>query len=273
MRTTSSIDTDGRGIRATELGRFSGDPDFMLSLAKGLVVLEAFSSGMDCSTVAKISAVTCLSRAAVRRCLYTLSQLGYARAPDGQGYSVNARLSTVSCTSGLREELARAAQPILSTIQRSSRVCYSVTTLEAYELICIARTPTDSLTKIGNYLDSPLPAYCTSMGRLLIASLPRASLESYLRNVVMTPLTERTIVTVERLRAALRLIQCRGYASCDQEYAPGFRSVAVAIHSRSGKVVASLNASTYGGTPETHQMEALFVSQLRRAAVELSSYL
>jgi IclR family pca regulon transcriptional regulator len=272
----SPIVTDGPRNKAMDLERFSGDPEFMLSLAKGLVVLEACGSEMDCPTIAKLSTMTGLSRAAVRRCLYTLSQLGYAREVDGQGYAAKARLSTfihTIHTNGLREELARAAQPILSSIQRNQRVCYSVTTLEADKTICIARTSTDPLTGTGKYLDTPLPAYCTAMGRLLIASLPPVSLESYLRSVVVTPFTGRTTKTVRRLRIALRLIRRRGFASCDQEYALGFRSVAVPIHLRSGKVVASLNASTYGSDLTAYQTEANFVPQLRRAAAELSSSL
>jgi IclR family transcriptional regulator, pca regulon regulatory protein len=276
MRVISRIETDGTRNKAMDLERFSGDPEFMLSLAKGLVVLEACGSEMDCPTIAKLSTVTGLSRAAVRRCLYTLSRLGYAREVDGQGYAAKARLSTfihTIHTNGLREELARAAQPILNSIQRNQRVCYSVTTLEADKTICIARTPTDPLTGTGKYLDTPLPAYCTAMGRLLVASLPPVSLESYLRSVVVTPFTGRTTKTVGRLRIALRLIRRRGFASCDQEYALGFRSVAVPIHLRSGKVVASLNASTYGSDLKVYQTEAIFVPQLRRAAAEFSSSL
>jgi IclR family pca regulon transcriptional regulator len=276
MRVISRIETDGTRNKAMDLERFSGDPEFMLSLAKGLVVLEACGSEMDRPTIAKLSTVTGLSRAAVRRCLYTLSRLGYAREVDGQGYAAKARLSTfihTIHTNGLREELARAAQPILNSIQRNQRVCYSVTTLEADKTICIARTPTDPLTGTGKYLDTPLPAYCTAMGRLLVASLPPVSLESYLRSVVVTPFTGRTTKTVGRLRIALRLIQRRGFASCDQEYALGFRSVAVPIHLRSGKVVASLNASTYGSELKVYQTEAIFVPQLRRAAAEFSSSL
>jgi hypothetical protein len=54
----SRIETDGLGNKAMDLKRFSGDPEFMLSLAKGLVVLEAFGSEMDCPTIAKLSTVT-----------------------------------------------------------------------------------------------------------------------------------------------------------------------------------------------------------------------
>jgi hypothetical protein len=120
----SRIDTDGRRNNAMDFKRFTGDPDFMLSLAKGLVVLEAIGSKMDCRTIAKLSAVTGLSRAAVRRCLYTLSQLGYATKVDGQGYAAKTGLSifihTVD-TYRLREELARTAHLPLRS-EKSSRL-------------------------------------------------------------------------------------------------------------------------------------------------------
>jgi hypothetical protein len=101
----SGTDIDDPENKAMKLRRFSGDPDFMLSFAKGLAVLEAFGSEIECPTIAKISAVTGLSRAAVRRCLYTLSQLGYASTVNGQGYAVNTRLSTVNQANSLRRRM------------------------------------------------------------------------------------------------------------------------------------------------------------------------
>ena len=101
----SGADIDDPENKAMKLRRFSGDPDFMLSFAKGLAVLEAFGSEIECSTIAKISAVTGLSRAAVRRCLYTLSQLGYASTVSGQDYAANTRLSTVNQANGLRRRM------------------------------------------------------------------------------------------------------------------------------------------------------------------------
>jgi biotin operon repressor len=101
----SGTDIDDPENKAMKLRRFSGDPDFMLSFAKGLAVLEAFGSEIECSTIAKISAETGLSRAAVRRCLYTLSQLGYVSTVSGQGYAVNTRLSTVNQANSLRRRM------------------------------------------------------------------------------------------------------------------------------------------------------------------------
>jgi IclR helix-turn-helix domain len=109
MKVISRIETDGRTNEATNFKRFSGDPEFMLSLAKGLIVLEAIGSTMDCPTIAKLSAVTGLSRA-VKRCLYTLSQLGYARLmarvipprPDLRYSSIpdNQRITRRTCKGG-----------------------------------------------------------------------------------------------------------------------------------------------------------------------------
>jgi hypothetical protein len=122
MRVISRIDTDGRRNNAMDFKRFSGDPEFMLSLAKGLVVLEAIGSTMDCPTIAKLSAATGLSRAAVRRCLYTLSQLGYAAKVAGQGYAAKAGLSIfIRAVHPDRspEELARAAHLPLTSSEKS----------------------------------------------------------------------------------------------------------------------------------------------------------
>jgi IclR family pca regulon transcriptional regulator len=105
----SGTDIDDPENKAMKLRRCSGDPDFMLSFAKGLAVLEAFGSEIECPTIAKISGVTGLSRAAVRRCLYTLSQLGYASTVSGQDYAANTRLSTVNQANGLRRRMEEKA--------------------------------------------------------------------------------------------------------------------------------------------------------------------
>ena len=74
-------------LPAKALESYTGDANFMSSLARGLAVLETFTQNTPQMTISQISGKTGLSRAAVRRCLYTLSKLGYVGAEDGQHYS------------------------------------------------------------------------------------------------------------------------------------------------------------------------------------------
>ncbi len=98
---------------AAALDVYTGDPNFMTSLARGLVVIQAFTQQSPQMTISQLSIKTGLSRAAVRRCLYTLTKLGFAGAEDGSRYSLRPRMLTLSHTYTTSNTLSSAAQPIL----------------------------------------------------------------------------------------------------------------------------------------------------------------
>jgi IclR family pca regulon transcriptional regulator len=123
------------------------------------------------------------------------------------------------------------------------------------------------------HIGSRLPAYCTSMGRILLAYLPTDQLEQYLAKVNLVPHTTRTITSVEKLRLALRNIRRNGYAICDQEYEVGLRSIAVPVYSSTGRVVATLNLSGNAPRLSVLEMQNRFLTPLRNAANELSVFL
>ena len=95
------------------LDSYTGDPNFMASLARGLVVIEAFTPQTPQMTISQLSLRTGLSRAAVRRCLYTLVKLGFAGADESQRYSLRPKMLTLANTYTASSTLANAAQPIL----------------------------------------------------------------------------------------------------------------------------------------------------------------
>jgi IclR family pca regulon transcriptional regulator len=123
------------------------------------------------------------------------------------------------------------------------------------------------------HIGSRLPAYCTSMGRILLAYLPVEQLEQYFAKVNLVPHTTRTITSVEKLRLILRNIRRNGYAICDQEYEVGLRSIAVPVYSSSGRVVATLNLSGNAPRISVLEMQSRFLAPLRNAASELSVFL
>src|ERR1700733_12280895 len=100
---------------------FTGDPNFMTSLARGLIVIQAFTQQSPQMTISQLSVKTGLSRAAVRRCLYTLTKLGFAGAEDGSRYSLRPRMLTLSHTYTTSNTLSAAAQPILERMSAALR--------------------------------------------------------------------------------------------------------------------------------------------------------
>src|SRR5882762_4804218 len=258
---------------AATLDVYTGDPNFMTSLARGLIVIQAFTQQSPQMTISQLSIRTGLSRAAVRRCLYTLTKLGFAGAEDGSRYSLRPRMLTLSHTYTASNTLSAPAQPILERMSAALPESFSVATLDGEDIVYIARTQVNRVMAVDLHIGSRLPAYCTSMGRILLAYLPAEQLEQYFAKVNLIPHTTRTITSVEKLRLALRNIRRNGYAICDQEYEVGLRSLAVPVYSASGRVVATLNLSGNAPRLSVLEMQSRFLIPLRNAANELSVFL
>jgi IclR family pca regulon transcriptional regulator len=252
---------------------YTGDPNFMTSLARGLIVIQAFTQNSPQMTISQLSVKTGFSRAAVRRCLYTLTKLGFAGAEDGSRYSLRPRMLSLSHTYTASNTLSSAAQPILERLSAALRESFSVATLDGDDIVYIARTQVNRVMAVDLHIGSRLPAYCTSMGRVLLAHLPTEQLEQYLSRVVLTPHTTRTITSAEKLHLALRNVRRNGYALVDQEYEVGLRSLAVPVFSTSGRVVATVNLSGNAPRLSVYEMQSRYLTHLRNAANELGVFL
>jgi IclR family pca regulon transcriptional regulator len=259
--------------RTSALETFSGDPDFMVSLAKGLIVLEAISSLSGLPTIANLSDTTGLSRAAVRRCIYTLSKLGYARSTKDRQPELWSMTTSIRTSNGLRKALTHGADSLFGALRRKKDECFSVTMLEGDEVVCIASTSLHGPKETGIKVDTRLPAYCSSMGRMFLASLSPVYLEGYLARVVLNQLTPRTVRTVEGLRMILDHTRRRGYGSCDQEYAEQFRSLACPVRCRGLGIVGTFNVSTASKQSSIHALEIDQLTHISLAANELASRL
>ena len=269
----SAADNSVPGSPSASLDGFSGDPNFMTSLARGLLVIQSFSPQTPQMTISQLSAKTGLSRAAVRRCLYTLTKLGFAGIEDGSRYALRPRMLTLSNSYSASNSLSTAAQPILERMSAVLRESFSVATLDGEDIVYIARSSVSRVMSDDLHIGSRLPAYCTSMGRVLLAYLPGEQLEQYLARVVLTPFTARTVTNVDKLRLALRNVRRHGYALVDQEYEVGLRSLAVPVYAPTGRVVATLNLSGSAPRMPVYEMQTKFLPHLRNAATELGAFL
>jgi IclR family transcriptional regulator, pca regulon regulatory protein len=258
---------------SSTLDQYTGDPNFMTSLARGLLVIQSFSPQTPQMTISQLAVKTGLSRAAVRRCLYTLTKLGFAGVEDGSRYALRPRMLTLSNTYSASSSLSTAAQPILERMSAVLRESFSVATLDGDDIVYIARSNVSRVMSDDLHIGSRLPAYCTSMGRVLLAHLPQDQLEQYLARVVLTAHTTRTVTSAEKLSLALRNVRRNGYALVDQEYEVGLRSLAVPVYSPTGRIVATLNLSGSAPRMPAYDMQTRFLPHLRNAATELGAFL
>jgi IclR family pca regulon transcriptional regulator len=258
---------------ASTLDAFAGDPNFMTSLARGLLVIQSFTPQTPQMSISQLSVKTGISRAAVRRCLYTLAKLGFAGAEEGSRYALRPHMLALSNSYSASNSLSTAAQPILERLSATLHESFSVATLDGDDIVYIARSAVSRVMSDDLHIGSRLPAYCTSIGRVLLAYLPTEQLEQYLARVVLTPHTARTVSSVEKLRLALRNVRRHGYALVDQEYEVGLRSIAVPVYSPTGRVVATVNLSGSAPRISLYEMQTRFLPHLRNAATELGAFL
>ena len=248
----------------------SGDPNFMSSLARGLAVIQAFSGRKRQLTISQLSATTGFSRAAVRRCLYTLTKLGFAGSDDGRHFFLRPRILALGHSYISSMPLAHAAQPVLEHVSRLLHESCSIATLDGDDILYIARANVTRIMSIHLGVGSRLPAFCTSMGRILLASLSPEETEAYLARVEFKHFTDRTINGAEKLRQVLRLVRKNGFCIVDQELELGLRSMAVPIESAAGKVMAALNVGMHAHRLSITDMQTKCLPHLRAAAQELS---
>lgn len=259
---------------AAEIEALSGDPNFMTSLARGLAVIQGFTQQKRSLTVAQLAQRTGLSRAAVRRCLYTLSRLGLAGSDDGKNFALRPKILTLGHAYLSSSTLAVSAQPLLDRVSQALDESSSIALLDDDEILYVARSSTTRrIMSVDLSIGTRLPAYCTSMGRVLLAHLPRPALDAYFRRVQLVAHTPRTLVSAERIRKALAGVARDGYAIVDQELELGLRSIAVPVRDLRDKVVAAMNISTQASRVPMTDLPKRFLPELAAAARELTPML
>jgi len=251
----------------------NGDPDFMTSLARGLAVIRVFSDRRRSLTIPQISQLTKFSRAAVRRCLYTLGRLGYV-STGPRLFNLEPRILELGHAYLSSTPLAPAAQPILDTLCESLHESCSVSILDGSDILYVARSSTTvRLLSVDLGVGSRLPAYCTSMGRVLLAYLPEERLREYLAHAEMIAHTKRTITSRAKLLNELADVRKKGYAIVDQELEIGLRSIAVPVQLKSGSAAAAMNVGTQAARVPIGELRERIYPQLRGAAQRLSALL
>ncbi|MCQ4327317.1 IclR family transcriptional regulator [Stutzerimonas stutzeri] len=258
---------------ARRIEQFAGDPNFMSSLARGLAVVNAFQERKRHLTIAQISHRTEIPRAAVRRCLYTLMQLGYVTT-DGRTYSLLPKVLTLGHAYLSSTPLAVSAQPFLDRISEQLHEACNLATLEGEQVLYLARSAVPQrLISVDLSVGSRLPAYCTSMGRILLAARSDEELRDYLAHADLQMKTSRTLYTPEALLECLQQVRAQGWCIVDQELEQGLRSIAVPVYDSTGHVLAAMNVSTHAGRVSASELEKRFLPILQAASADLSSQL
>ncbi len=241
----------------------------MESFARGLAVIRAFEGGRPEMTIADAARITGLSRAAVRRCFHTLITLGYASVENGT-YALTPQVLTLGYAYLGSAPLARYAQPILERASEQLHESCSMSVLDGADIVYVARAATRRILSVGLSVGSRLPAYCTSMGRVLLAGMAPAQLAEYFARLKMVAHTKYTITSVTALRAEIERVRTSGYALTHQELEIGLQSIAVPLRKPDGRVVAAINSGVQATRVDRKTMARDFLPVLRGAADEIA---
>lgn len=212
-------------------------------------------------TLSEVARATGLTRAAARRFLITLTELGYVRS-DGREFSLRPKVLELGYAYLAGLSLNEVAAPHLEDLVAHTRESSSVAVLDGEEIVYVVRVATKRIMTASISVGTRFPAYATSMGRVLLAYLPDDELGLYFKNARLEAITKRTVTDAERLRDILRTVRAQGYAMTDQELEEGLRSAAVPLRDASGGVVAALNVSVHASRVTMEELRRNLVPPL-----------
>ncbi|MCB1336358.1 MAG: helix-turn-helix domain-containing protein [Maritimibacter sp.] len=246
--------------------------DFVGSLAKGLRVIEAFGAETPRLSIAEVAEASGLDRAAARRSLLTLHELGYAEY-DGKFFTLTPRILRLGIGALAAMPLARVVQPWLDQLSERIGESVSVSILDETEIVYIARAQQRRVMSIGLMPGSRLPAHCTSMGRVLLGALPEARARALIAASDLTPRTAMSRTDPDEILAEIGRVRTQGYALIDQEVELGLRSLAVPIVSSRGVVEGALNAGVAAVQERAEELVDRFLPELLRVQAGLRKIL
>jgi IclR family pca regulon transcriptional regulator len=237
---------------------------FVQSLERGLTVIRALG-GEEPQTLTEVARTTGLTRAAARRFLLTLTDLGYVRARDGR-FALGPQVLELGYSYLSSLALPELGQPHLERLVEQVHESSSISILDGPDVVYVARVPTRRIMAVSISVGTRFPAYATSMGRVLLAGLPDAEVGERLREAELEALTEKTVVDADALRARLEEVRRQGFAIVDQELEDGLRSVAVPIHAPGGEVAAAVNVSAHSSRTSLAALRRDLLPPLQAAA-------
>jgi IclR family transcriptional regulator, pca regulon regulatory protein len=237
---------------------------FVQSLARGLQVITAFGPERPELSLSDVARATGLTRAAARRFLLTLRDLGYVQT-DGRLFRLAPRVLEVGYAYLSSLSLPGIAEPHLEWLVGETGESSSMSVLDGQDIVYVARVPTSRIMTVAINVGTRFPAYATSMGRVLLAGLDDEALEQHLETLDLHRLTSHTVPSVADLRRRLAEVRRQGYALVDQELEPGLRSLAVPVRNRGGRVVAAVNISSHVSRLPKDKARRQFLPLLQQA--------
>jgi IclR family pca regulon transcriptional regulator len=247
-------------------------PEFLEALARGLRVIEAFNRERPQLTLSDIARAVDLPRASVRRTLATLVQLGYAET-DERLFRLTPRILSLASAYLSSNAISGILQPAIERLSEEVAEGCSAAVRDGDDVIMIAHATPKRVIDVSAQIGLRLPAFASSLGRVLLAALDDAALDTFLARIAPDKLTPTTTVDKRTLRKAIIKVRADGFSHVDQEVEVGFRSISVPLKRLDGKVVAALNIGAQSERCSARAMLNVFLPKLRETADKLQQQL
>jgi IclR family pca regulon transcriptional regulator len=241
------------------------------SLERGLGVLEILASHPAGLTLTETAEHAGLTRAGARRFLLTLVATDYA-VQDGRRFTLSPRLLSVARTWLQGFSLWTYAEPFMREVATKLNESSSAAVLSGEDVVYVARVPGRHILSVALNVGTRLPAWCTSMGRVLLSDLPPGELRAFLAAATIERKTEKSITDRQLLAKEITKVAQTGFAIVDEELEIGLRSIAVPIRDRSKKIVAAINVSTQSARFSCREMELEILPLLKRASRKIEDF-
>ncbi|MGA8364114.1 MAG: IclR family transcriptional regulator [Solirubrobacteraceae bacterium] len=255
---------------------FSG-PRYSQSLARGLAIMECFRPGRSVLGIADIADELGMSRSTTHRYLTTLVALGYMEQDKRRKYRLSLRVTDLGMSAlnstGLREH----AHSILDELRQGSNFTVSLAMLDGPEIVYIDRVVSfqrgQDKVDSGVGVGSRMPAYCTAMGKVLLAHLPEEECRELLLRASLERRGPNAITGKEALQAEFKGVLEEGYATEDEEFATGRIAIAAPVRNEAGATIAAIDLSSDTSMIAVERLAAALHPHLVAAADRISARL
>jgi len=245
---------------------------YVQSFARGLEVIRSFHAGAPRQTLSEVAAATGLTRAGARRILLTLQTLGYVHV-DGKLFTLTPRILDLGFAYLSSMPIWNRAEPVMEALVGQVKESCSAAVLDATDIVYVMRVPTHKIMRINLGVGSRLPAWCTSMGRLLLADLPQDEARARIDASKREAFTRHTLTAPDAILARVQQARRQGWCLVNQELEEGLVSIAAPVTDRAGRMVAALNISGQANRTSARAMQDHMLPALLAAAREISRLL
>jgi IclR family pca regulon transcriptional regulator len=254
------------------------DPRYSQSLERGLEILAAFTSGRPLRGVSELAREIGLNRSTTHRYKATLAALGYLQQDAvSKRYRLGPRVLDLGFSAISSMELRELAAPHLQELSDQTGHTVNMAILDGADIVYIERCRSAQAGQrqidLNLHVGSRLPAYCTSMGKVLLAYLPQERQQAALTQIELVQRGPNTLTSRSALRGELERVRRDGLAINNEELAYGLRSVAVPVPAASGEAAAAINLAVHSSMVSLEDLVARLGPALRRTAAEISARL